>query len=169
MSKPPSIYLAGPGVFRPDARAFGDMLKALARVHGVDALYPLDEAVAEDDQATQAQTIFDANTVMIDRADAVVADISPFRGPSLDPGTAFEIGYAHAKGKAIFAWSSDLRTLRERTEAARLTEEAAARDDWAIEDLDLVDNLMIAVPLAGLYGSAEEAIAAAAASLAGQR
>jgi hypothetical protein len=41
----PRIYLAGFDVFRPDALAHGETLKALCRAFGFEGLYPLDGAV----------------------------------------------------------------------------------------------------------------------------
>jgi len=66
-------------------------------------LWPLDNPVGVGLPAEQAASIFQANLAMIDQAQAVIADISPFRGPNMDPGTAFELGYAHARGLPIFA------------------------------------------------------------------
>ena len=39
------IYLAGPGVFRPDALEQGERLKALCAEFGFIGLYPLDKQV----------------------------------------------------------------------------------------------------------------------------
>ena len=41
-----------------------------------------------------AGAIFDANIQKIDECSAVIANITPFRDPGMDAGTAFEIGYA---------------------------------------------------------------------------
>jgi nucleoside 2-deoxyribosyltransferase len=54
-----------------------------------------------DKPANDAATIYRENTKRIRTADAVVADISPFRGPHMDVGRAMEIGYAAALGKPV--------------------------------------------------------------------
>ena len=87
----------------------------------------------------------------------------------MDPGTAWEIGYAIAKGLPVFAWSTGSELLRARTQAyvGTRTIEGRVVDDkgWAIEDFDLVDNLMIAVPCDVIHKNADEAIAACANAL----
>src|SRR5690606_8586836 len=40
-----SLYLAGPDVFRPDARERGRELKALCAEFGIEGLFPLDQEV----------------------------------------------------------------------------------------------------------------------------
>ncbi len=144
-----SAYLAGPDVFRADADAHGAALKALCARHGLEGLWPLDSGADPGD----AKAIFAANAAMIRRADLVLANISPFRGPGLDGGTAWEIGFAAALGKPIYAYTDEPRPY-----AARA---AGAADGMAIEDFGLVDNLMIACSVRGPFGSAEEAMAAA--------
>jgi len=162
-----AIYLAGPGVFRPDAQAYSAALKDIAVRHGLTGLWPLDNDVSGDDPAMLAKAIFEANVAMIDAAAAVVADISPFRGPYMDPGTAFEIGYAHARGKPVFAWTGDSRTLRARTEVHGPARNGTDAQGWTIEDFGLAENLMISVPARGVFDTAELAIAAAARHLKG--
>lgn len=50
-----AIYLAGPDVFRPDAEAHGEMLKALCAEFGFLGLYPLDHALPADIREPAAQ------------------------------------------------------------------------------------------------------------------
>ncbi len=53
---------------------------------------------------------FDSCISGIDAADIVVAVVD---GPDADSGTCFEIGYAYANKKPIFAVRTDLRALEE--------------------------------------------------------
>ena len=108
--------LAGPGVFCPDALAYGAALQASCARRGLRGLYPLDNSVTPGTPEAMAAEIFRGNVAMIDEAQAIVADISPFRGPNMDPGTAWEIGYGAAWGLPIFAWSSNTSTLLKRTQ-----------------------------------------------------
>jgi nucleoside 2-deoxyribosyltransferase len=146
------VYLAGPEVFLPNAVEIGERQKAICRKYGIAGHFPLDAAVdlAELAPLEAAREIFRANIAAIDAADAVIANLAPFRGPGMDGGTAFEMGYAHAKGVPIFAYTSDPRTYLGRARAlglvARMDELGRSRDrgELEIEDFGLVDNLMMA-------------------------
>ena len=87
------------------------------------------------------------------RADAVIADLTPFRGPSADPGTVWEIGYAVALGKPVFAYTGDRREYKERV----------APDGLRVEDHGAVDNLMIGASIASLHDDQAGALDAVAA------
>ena len=162
----PLIYLAGPDVFRPDAVAWGEGLKQICASVGAIGLYPLDNAAAvagADPAAIRA-----ANLAMIDRADAVVANITPFRGPSADAGTVYELGYAAALNKLIVAYSADSVTDYASRVAATTTVSGppSARrdgDDMLIEAFvpALPDNLMLACGLDALLADADLAIRSA--------
>ncbi|MFT0858987.1 nucleoside 2-deoxyribosyltransferase [Ancylobacter sp. G4_0304] len=144
------LYLAGPEVFRRDARDEGARLKALCEAAGMEGLYPLDAGDADIRRGCIA---------LIHRADAMVANISPFRGHHMDPGTAFEIGYAQALGKPVYLWSADPRALTERIPAHGEADRDA--DGHLIEDFGKAENLMIVPDGAHVFASAEEAIAEA--------
>jgi len=167
------VYLAGPGVFRRDVAEFAATLKQVCRAHGLTPLWPMDNEIdTEADKARQADHIRRANEDMIHRADAVIAEISPFRGPNMDPGTAYEIGFAAALGKPVFAWTTDPRTLLERTAGGGAHEEAGVIYDGAnlaIEDFGLGENLMIATAVRHVFPSLREAAAACADYLGGVR
>lgn len=162
---PLSLYLAGPGVFRPDAAEHGAALKQLCTERGIVGLWPLDNDVSRTESRRDIATeIYRANCAMIDRADAVIADLAPFRGPHMDVGTAFEIGYAVAKGKPVFGYGATGPMLA-RIASQPMGGKYRDRLGMSVEDFDLVENLMIAVPLAGLAPDAQGAITAAAAAL----
>jgi nucleoside 2-deoxyribosyltransferase len=165
----PRVYLAGPGVFRPDAVRFGELLKSKCERAGLVGCFPLDNEILHGSPREQAEMIYRANVALIDNVQAVIADISPFRGPNMDPGTAWEIGYGIAKGLRVYAWSSDPTSLAERTSrlpgAVAKGEGFVDGDGWTIENFGLIDNLMIAVSSVSIYRSDDEAIAACAARL----
>ena len=153
-------YLAGPGVFRPDALAHGEALKRLCADHGIVGLYPLD---SDSTQPATARHIFAANCAKIERANVVIADLSPFRGPHADDGTAWEVGYAFAREKPVFSYSADPRPLMERIGvAASARNRSFDSNGWEIEDFGRPVNLMLAISIKGIYDTDEEAIAAAA-------
>lgn len=158
----PKLYLAGPTVFMPDKHARGRTLKALCEAAGCKGLFPLDsDAGANPD----AYRIHAACIAMLSKADAVVADLSPFRGPHVDDGTAFELGFAAARGLPIFGYADDLRPLVERI-APRMPGDRVDRDGIDIEDFGEPFNAMIAGALASpAFATAREAIVAAARAL----
>lgn len=99
-SKRRTVYLAGPDVFLPDPMARADALKQLCLASNLDGLFPMDCVLVEP----TATNIYGANIDMIRAADGVIASLEPFRGPGMDSGTAFEVGFAKALGKPVFAY-----------------------------------------------------------------
>ncbi len=159
----PRIYLAGPTVFQADADDAGVRLVVLCDQYGCEGLYPLDFDL---DGPMSSRTIQAACLRELRTADAVVADLSPFRGPHADDGTAFELGFAHALGIPIWAYSTDPRPLIERIPGARAAT-GHVRDDKGllIENFDRAHNAMLAEAIQHLATSAEESIRRAAAAL----
>lgn len=129
-----SIYLAGPEVFHPAAREIGARKLALCAAHGFAGLFPLEENEAATDAAV---AIYRRNLARMHAADVVIANLTPFRGPSADPGTVYELGWMIGHGKRALGYSNDPRDL-----AARV-----APDGLAVEDFCLFDNLMLACGL----------------------
>ena len=173
----PRIYLAGPEVFLPDPAAAAARLQRLCAGHGLDGVFPLDQAVAPrrgEPPAGHAARIRAANLDLIRGADMVLANVTPFRGPSPDDGTVYEMGFAAALGRPVFAYSDDPRALLERTRALMpVTERNGVwRDDagMMVEEFGLPVNLMLVDPATGgVHAGAETAIRAAAAWWAGRR
>ena len=147
-----TLYLAGPDVFRPDARERGLQLKAACARFGFEGLFPLDQDVPAGlgDPAAQAAWIYRANIGLIERADAVLANLDFFRGPEPDSGTCFEVGYAVARGKPVFGYIPEHGSFAERIR--RRHPQAIGPDGvldvhgWSIEEFGLPLNLMLSVP-----------------------
>ena len=158
-----SAYLAGPDVFLPDAKAVGDAKKSLLLTHGIVGHFPLDNEVKEmSDGHALAHEIFLQNVALIDHCDIVLANIVAFRGPSLDPGTAWEIGYAYARGIPVICYGSSGSYLDRCREAG--IEGQKPKHDWdglLIEDFDEIDNLMISRCATRIVEGFEEASVAA--------
>ena len=162
----PAIYLAGPEVFFPDVAEVAARLKTLCAAHGLTGLFPTDALRPADGDISTARAIYLGNVALIDRSNAVVADISPFRGAGMDPGTAWEIGYAIARGLPVFAYSRDLRPYAERVgPAGRGPRGPVDADGLLVEDFGLVENLMITESVVAVDRDAEVAIARCAAML----
>lgn len=144
------VYLAGPEVFLPDAIAIGKQKQEVCEDFGLVGLFPLDNVVKPSATETIASAIYQANVAMIQKCDAVVANLTPFRSHSADPGTAFELGMAAALGKSVYAYTNAPLTLLERIEEdhgglEKVGDVVFSRlDDLVVEDFGLFDNLMLA-------------------------
>lgn len=146
----PKIYLAGPDVFSPNVRQIRDQKMALCEEFGFTGLFPLDQEldISGLDPQEAGRAIFLSNISMMHRADAVIANLTPFRGPSGDSGTCFEVGFMHALNRPVFAYSNDARTYLLRTRDwfnAERDEEGLYWDDngHMIEAFGMADNLMM--------------------------
>jgi nucleoside 2-deoxyribosyltransferase len=140
------IYLAGPDVFLPDAVEIGRRKQEICAAHGVSGLYPLDNAI--DRSAGEVSlNIFKGNEAMMDAADAIIANLTPFRGPGADPGTAYELGYMAARGKFCLGYSNDPALYAERvrrfTEVKSKDGRLVDAEGLTVEDFGLSDNLMM--------------------------
>lgn len=161
------IYLAGFDVFRVDAGEHGERLRMLCTSNGFDAIYPLDHAVPNDLTPTeQARWIYRANIEAIDTADIVMANLDDFRGPGEpDSGTAFEIGYAVARGKSVWAYTSHASLLVERVPCEKAGNAQICERGFAVEDFGLRHNLMLACSARIVVGGPAECIADLAAAM----
>jgi nucleoside 2-deoxyribosyltransferase len=146
------VYLAGPDVFLPNALEVGANLKALCAKYGLQGVFPLDSKVKLDglDPYEQGIAIYWANVDLIKECDALLVNMTPFRGPSMDVGTAFEVGYGAALSKILMGYTE--------FGAGSLYKERVKLDGNLIEDFGMVDNLMVDAPMEGIFDTAEEAI-----------
>jgi nucleoside 2-deoxyribosyltransferase len=149
------VYLAGPDVFLPNAREFLLQKKALCAQVGLEGVSPLDSSDLEvSTRGLQSrevgQSIYDHNLRLIRSCQCVVAQVTPFRGPSVDAGTAWEMGFARASGLRVYAYSNVLEDFESRSEAfvctvrAHLYGHVEASDAMQVEKLGMFDNCMIA-------------------------
>jgi nucleoside 2-deoxyribosyltransferase len=119
-------------------------------------LYPLDNAI--DLAASDASIrIFRGNEAMMIDADAIIANLTPFRGASADAGTVYELGFMAGHGKLCLGYSNDPSCYADR---ARELTDVVARDGrlvdaggLAVQDFALGDNLMLVHAL-DLHGCA---------------
>ena len=146
------IYLAGPEVFCREAHEIGMAKKLLCARFHYQGLFPLDEAVPE--AAPDPARIHARCVRLMHQAEGGIFNLTPFRGPSADVGTAFELGYMAALGKPVFAYTHVLEPLLDRLkgtpgigfdEAAGTWRDAAG---MSVEDFGLADNLMLDQTLA---------------------
>ena len=140
------IYLAGPDVFLPDAVEIGRRKAALCARHGLTGLYPLDSHI--DPAAGDASLkIFRGNEAMMIEADAIIANLTPFRGPSADAGTVYELGYMAGRGKLCLGYSNDpscyADRVRQFTDVRSYDGRPVDAQGLTVEDFGLSDNLMM--------------------------
>lgn len=145
------IYLAGPEVFLTDALDVLANKRAICARMGWEGLSPVDNEIPKTAKtpAEIASAIYEGNMTMMRQADAIIANISPFRGPNMDPGTAFEIGFFAALGKPIMVYTQDKGDLTERVvewsqpEVTVDGHEIRDRNEHLVEAFGLSENLMI--------------------------
>ncbi|GAB5377477.1 MAG: nucleoside 2-deoxyribosyltransferase [Acuticoccus sp.] len=140
------VYLAGPEVFLPDADALFTRKKAICAAAGLVGVSPFDNEVgAMEGRLPMALAIYQGNIGAMESCEAAIANITPFRGVSLDAGTAFEVGYMCALGRPVVAYSADATGYAERTRAAAADNPlVAAEASLNVEEFGLIENLMIA-------------------------
>ena len=159
---PPRVYLAGPDVFFPQPTLWAAGKKTICDRYGIAGVSPLDDLADEPtDWAAFPfwRRIALRNEVHIRSCQGLIANLTPFRGPSADVGTVYEIGFARALGLAIFGYATTTEAFLPRTLRA-LGGEAKARQDgtWhdgdglLVEQFGLFDNLMIEGGIAGSGG-----------------
>ncbi|RZJ83806.1 MAG: hypothetical protein EOO64_05370, partial [Massilia sp.] len=120
----PRVYLAGPSVFRPNAKEHLASLAALCTQHGLTPLLPTDDCAGAAD-APLARRIYDSNTQMLRSADGVLADLQEWRGHEPDSGTAFEVGFAAALELPIVGYGAPVDCYADRVSKTRTCERDA--------------------------------------------
>jgi nucleoside 2-deoxyribosyltransferase len=151
----PRIYLAGPDIYHPQA------LDIMERKKNVCARYGLEGVVATDFLAgiqfsgvpAAAPRLYRERAKVIKECDGLIANMTPFRGTSIDPTTALEMGMMEGLGRPVVGYTLDptnyadrIRRLHEEIEEPVV--QAGARlvspDGITIEDFGLADTVMIA-------------------------
>ncbi len=146
------VYLAGPDVFLPDPIEMAARKRAICAAHGLTGVFPVDNHPGHPEGADLPRWlwIYRRNEAHMRDADAVIANLTPFRGPSADAGTIYELGFMRALGKKVLGYSNVAadfvpRTLGFLGATARRDVDGRWRDGaaMAVEDFGLADNLMI--------------------------
>lgn len=156
-SQKKKVYIAGPDVFRLDWPDFAKRVSIACEDMGVTPLFPIPPDASLDHDGVpgisipgsrhDAEKVYRQCLAQIDEADAVVANITPFRGLEPDSGTVFEIAMAAAQGKIIVAYSRDKKKWIDRlAENFRRTSCGSwlCQHGWLIERFGLPCNVMVA-------------------------
>ncbi len=109
--------------------------------------------------------IFEQCVAMMNESGLAVVNMTPFRGVSMDVGTAVEVGYMYAQGKPVFAYSNVMKSyvdrvadelplhgadLRIEGEDVVLSEQGVQS---SVENFGFHDNLMCEGPIRHSHGS----------------
>ena len=155
-------YLAGPDIFLPGADEWIERKKTICSRHGLVGISPLDHPA--DEPAGWAalpvwQRIASRNEVLIRSCAVMIANLTPFRGPSADVGTVYEVGFMRALGRPVYGYATTATPFTQRTMdfaaahgGATTGADGSLRDaeGMLIEQFGLFDNLMIE---AGIFAS----------------
>ena len=144
----PRAYLAGPEVFLRDAMEISRRKRELCERHGVVGVSPLDGEPSGATPRARGLSIHRANEHLIRDCDLLIANVTPFRGPHMDPGTAYEIGFMRALGRSVLAYTNCAPDLAVRLEARgpvrdRPDGEREDAEGLLVEDFGFAENLMI--------------------------
>jgi len=155
---PPRIYLAGPEVFLSDALAMGARKAALCAAHGLEGVFPLDAQLdlAGLAKPEQARRISEANEGLMRSCAGLIANLTPFRGVSMDSGTAFEVGFMRALGRPVLGYTNVTADYRARTVVYRSAPPPLPDFDHPeadMEDFDGAENLMVEVAIVDSGGT----------------
>ena len=158
------VYLAGPEVFLSDSIQAGvDKKKLISTLAATKnwpfelvGLYPMDNEIPNfKPNAETGMRIYHANLALMNKAHFIAANMVRFRGPSMDVGTAFEMGYMAGANKPVFAYydakpfygaseTPGLYKERVKTFWSVSKEDASLdKDGLSIENFSMTDNLMM--------------------------
>jgi len=147
------VYLAGPEVFLPDGREMIERKRELCRRYGFEPSRRQGDFLQRGDRSKVefGRLISRVNEDLIRESDLLIANLTPFRGISADPGTVFELGFMCALDRPVFGYTNIGAGYLERVSSNYYESKVRLRDDgrWTgsdghlIEDHDMVDNLMI--------------------------
>jgi nucleoside 2-deoxyribosyltransferase len=99
-------YIAGP-LFNEGERWFDEQIAACAQRAGLTTFVPHLNGETRLNGPEDVPLIFANDVTAIERADIVIANLN---GITTDDGTAWELGYAYAKGKHLVGVYTDWRT-----------------------------------------------------------
>ncbi len=156
------VYLAGPDVFLPGAVAWMERKKAICasvRLIGVSPLDDLPDQPPDWTALPEWRRIALRNEAHIRSCAAIVANLTPFRGPSADVGTVYEVGFARGLGLKIFGYATVATGFLDRTLSSVGGGRQDADGSWwdsegmLVEQFGLFDNLMIEGGITGSGGA----------------
>jgi nucleoside 2-deoxyribosyltransferase len=180
---PRVVYFADNARLWPDADAakYRAHVEDFCVARGIQCIWPSEHYLLPDELQANERADADlprllplAPLVHLRKAVAVIADVSPLRGPHLNPVVAFEIGAAVASGLPVFGWSDAVVHQRGKTAIQSsfvplidrlpgdVTEGPGANTydshGFKIENFGLIEDAIIVGNLKSLSMSLKEAI-----------
>jgi nucleoside 2-deoxyribosyltransferase len=148
-------YLAGPDIFLPEAEPLAERKKNICARHGLVGVSPLDYLADEPPGwavLPDWRRIAARNEALIRSCALMIANLTPFRGPSADVGTVYEVGFMRALGRPVYGYATTAELFTQRTldfaaahGGATTDVDGVLRDanGLSIEQFGRFDNLMI--------------------------
>lgn len=130
------VFIAGP-LFSQAEREFNLKVDEYLRRRGFETFLPqrdvgkLDELLRRKGKRAYRE-IFEQDLEGIERADVVAAILD---GPDVDSGTAFEVGYAFARGKPVLGLKTDMRVFAKGEELNNMLAQAVRALARSLEEL----------------------------------
>ncbi len=114
------IYLAGPLFTQAERRWNRGLASSLTKLKpDLEIILPQNAEIELRDNKPDFAKIFKRNLESIENSDAVVAILD---GSDSDSGTAWECGYAYAKGKPVIGVRTDFRASEDKNLNAMLSQ-----------------------------------------------
>ncbi len=128
-------YIAGP-LFNEGERWFDEQIDARAQKVGLETFLPHRDGMELLPTNRTINDIFQLDVRMIDACDIVIANLN---GVTTDDGTAWELGYAYARGKHLIGVYTDMR-LTFNEQVVNLMIECAL--DKLVRSLDALEDYL---------------------------
>lgn len=148
-----TLFLSGPDLWFPDAADLMARRRQVCDAAGFRAVSGRDSPLVETEPSeAMAREIYAGVLERLRSADAVIANLTPWRGASADSGVAFEVGFAAALGKPVLAYlnvgseeEAEYRGRVERIFGGMPGPDGRPRDGEGgeIEDFALPETLML--------------------------
>lgn len=137
-------YLSAPDVFMRNESEIGEEKKKICEHYGIQGVFPTEnldmEYVLSQEPLYMSKMMYEGNKILIKQCDMILANISPFRGWSMDCGVAHEIGCFDAQEKPIFIYANTNLSLADRVGKQ---EDGYCDQGYLVEDFNEIENLMI--------------------------
>jgi len=127
-------YIAGP-LFSDAERAFNLQIEAVCRAAGFETFLPQRDAPVPG--PSNGKDVFGSELRANEWADVIVANLD---GMDVDSGTAWEIGYAIARGKSVIGIRTDWRHFSPNERVNLMIEQSS----FIVEDLSQLKNALVA-------------------------
>ena len=106
----------GPDIFLPRPSNRAERKKSICAVTawlGSPLDHPVDEPAGWADCRNGGAS--QRNEALIRSCDLMIANLTPFRGPSADVGTVYEVGFMRALGRPVFGYATTAKSFTQRT------------------------------------------------------